>query len=543
MKLPTCNYRHANGDGNVFRCTHPLVVAIDGNVITEVCRICTARNSAERPRPLVAPPPPRIQPGQRPRTVAVVIPCHNYGRYLAEAIQSALDQTRPADEIVVVDDASDDSTEAVARAFAGQGVKYLRVEERHSQRTRRAGWLATASEALCFLDADDTLSRDYLARGLDEFNDVRVGMVYSDVEFFGQKLGGSDYPEAFDRGRLARMNFLHTGCLVRREALDISRALEVVNDDSVSLQDWLLWRRVADYGWLARKQKALYRYRRHASSMTADWHDEPYDYFARASLALETVTLFVPLSGRTRLWPAMAAFLERQTWPHDQTRLVLFDTSQDAGFSKQVRHWMAGCDYRDARHWREAVGEPGLAELPRGDAAHEVTLAMTRIYNRLAREAITDYVWVVEDDVLPPLDACRRLLRDFDPQTASVSGVYRSRFGEEYVVWRRADEIASGGSGVEQVAGNGFGCVVLRGDVLRETVFTASIDLPAYDTAFYYRLPSTCLTAKVDWSVECDHRMPEAASDLPQRKKSEREKAESKRQKAENAQAPLIPHS
>jgi hypothetical protein len=37
--------------------------------------------------------------------------------------------------------------------------------------------------------------------------------------------------------------------------------------------------------------------------------------------------------------------------------------------------------------------------------------------------------------------------------------------------------------------------------------------------------------------------MPEAASDLPQRKKSEREKAESKRQKAENAQAPLIPHS
>jgi hypothetical protein len=55
-------------------------------------------------------------------------------------------------------------------------------------------------------------------------------------------------------------------------------------------------------------------------------------------------------------------------------------------------------------------------------------------------------------------------------------------------------------------ATKGFGCVVVRGDVLRETVFTATLDIPAYDNAFYYRLGATGLTAKADWSVACRHR-------------------------------------
>lgn len=65
---------------------------------------------------------------------------------------------------------------------------------------------------------------------------------------------------------------------------------------------------------------------------------------------------------------------------------------------------------------------------------------------------------------------------------------------------------AARGEGVERVGGNGFGCVIIRGEVLRQTIFTASIDFAAYDNAFYYRLPLTGLRAKIDWSVECEHR-------------------------------------
>jgi len=512
MKLPLCNHRRAvDGETNLFRCAHPKVHTLDDVVTGEICRICTHHIST-LPAKMLRPLPPRPKNvaafSRRPQTVAVVIPCHNYGCYLAEAIESVLAQTRPADEIVVVDDASTDTTGEVARSFSTAGVTYLRVDERHSARTRRAGCLATRSEVLCFLDGDDVLDRDYLARGLAEFDSAAVGIVYSDVEYFGERTGRSRFPEPFERGRLAQMNFVHSGSLVRRDALDIARAFDALNDDRVHLQDWLLWRRIARHGWLARKQPSIYRYRIHSDSMSARRKQSKVmgDYFAKGSLDLETVILFVPLSGRTNLWPRMAAFLDRQTWPHAQTRLILFDSSQDENFGRLVRGWVAGCDYADVRHWRAAVGAPALADRPRRQAARDVGLAMARIYGRLSTEATTDYVWIIEDDVLPPLDACERLLRGFDQSTASVSGAYLSRFAGGYVAWARNQRrYSTRGSGLEAVGGNGFGCVVIRGDVLRETVFTATIDLPAYDNAFYHRLPATGMGAKLDWSVECEH--------------------------------------
>jgi GT2 family glycosyltransferase len=445
-----------------------------------------------------------------PGTVAVIIPCHNYGRFLGEAIESVLTQERRADEIVVVDDSSTDDTPLVAAEFASQGVQYLRVGYSHSQQTRRAGFLATVSDVVCFLDADDCLAPEYLALGMREFTASDVGIVYSDVEHFGSNHGKSQYPAEYSRPALARMNFIHSGALVLREALEVSRGLDIFTDDKLVLQDWLVWRRVLDCGWQARKQPGLYRYRKHGESMTANWsawHQVPNLYFQRAGLAAETVTLFVPLSGRAALWPEFADFLERQTWPHDQIRLILLDSSQDAEFSGTVRRWVATCDYPDVRYIREAVANPGIADLPRREHAREVTLAMARIYNRLAGEVSTDYVWIVEDDILPPLDACRRLLEGFDRYTGSVTGAYWSRFNTAYVAWHADQRMLSENPGGRcEIGGNGFGCVVLRSELIRNKPFTASIDFLAYDNAFYHRLPATGLKAKIDWSVECDHR-------------------------------------
>jgi hypothetical protein len=486
---------------------------VENQIVTaEVCSICPywLLPAPETLRPIPAPPPR----SWRPRSVGLIIPCHNYGRYLKEAVDSVLCQTRRADEILIVDDSSTDDTPSVAAEFQQRSVQSLRVEFAHSQRTRLAGFRATRSDVVCFLDADDCLATDYLERGMKEFSKKRVGVVYSDVEHFGGTTGKSRYPGHYDRDELARMNYMHSGSLVLREALNISRALEIQTDDKLALQDWLLWRRILDFGWLARKQTGLYRYRKHAWSMTAEWHpwsDVPDEYFHRAALAAEAVTLFIPLSGRSRLWPELATFLDRQTWPHRQTRLVLFDSSQDPSFSEMVRRWIARCDYADVRHLCEGVGEPGLAERPRRDASRDVSLAMARIYNRMARETTTDYVWVLEDDILPPLDAGSKLMHGFDRNTASVSAAYWSRFSDAYVAWGEDQQmIRRLGHGLQTVGGNGFGCVVLRGEVVRNAVFTATLDFPAYDNAFYHRLSATDLVAKINWSVECEHRREQA---------------------------------
>lgn len=491
-------------------CLHPMVHAAGQIVSREICRMCDYR---EQPAPDKFRPMPPAQSLWRPNSVAVIIPCHNYGRFLAEALDSVLAQTRPASEIVVVDDASTDETSAVAAAYADRRVRYLRVDHRHSQRARHSGFLATKSDVVCFLDADDRLDPRYLEEGMSRFDTSRIGIVYSDVRYFGGEAGRSHYPKTFDRGRLARQNYLHSGSLVLREALVLSQGLEAATDDRFVLQDWLLWRRIADQGWQARKQPALYGYRKHSNSMTANWRASGKlhpTYYEQAGLMAETVTLFIPLSGRREFWPAMAEFLDRQSWPHKQVRLILFDTSQNDEFSRSIRGWVLDCDYADVRHIRQAVGQPGLADLPRALSAGAVTQAMARIYNRLAREATTDYVWVLEDDVFPPDDACERLLRGFDRDVASVSATYWSRFSNAWVAWHSDQRmIRERREGLQSIGGNGFGCVVLRGDVLRNAVFTATIDSQAYDNAFYIRLSRTGLKAMIDWSVLCEHRCAE----------------------------------
>lgn len=510
MKIPPCHSRSAvDGESDLFICHHPQMHARDNLVSADVCKVCHFRTLPPPDMFRAASRLPRLPNYRRPQTVAVVIPCHNYAHYLGDAIESVLRQTRRASEIVVVDDASTDDTRSVTESFRRRFVGYRRVEHRHSQKARRAGYEATQSDVLCFLDADDALDQDYLEKGLACFTNARVGIVYSDVRFFGQLDGKSAYPAQCSRDDLARRNILHTGCLVLREAIDISRGFDVTTDDRVSLQDWLLWRRILADGWEAKKQTSFYGYRRHTTSMTADW--EPLDsaqqhYFDRASLAAETLTLFIALSGRTALWPRLASFLERQTWPHDQIRLVLFDTSQNEEFSSKLRQWIAGCDYRDVRHIREEVGQADLADRPRVQAAREVTVAMARIYTRMARELTTDYVWILEDDILPPDDACERLLRGFDASTGSVSAAYPSRFESGFLCWRSDDtRLLRAGHGLAEVGGNGFGCVILRAECIRNAVFTATLDFPAFDYAFYYRLRDTGLKAKVDWRVVCAH--------------------------------------
>ena len=445
-------------------------------------------------------------------SVAVIVTSHNYGRFLDECLQSVISQTRRPDEVLVVDDASDDETHEVAARWADWGVRYLRVECRDPRLSRLAGVNATRSEFLCMLDADDWLSPDYLRAGLAEFDRYDVGLVYSSVDFFGDWNYHRREPQNMDCQRMSELNYIHNGSLVRREALEMSRALELAVDSARTHEDWVAWRLVLEQGWKAKRQPGIYCYRRHGTNRTIGkyrWNT----YFNQRALEVETITLFVPLSGRALLWPRFREFLESQTWPHRQTRLFLLDTSQNEVFGAQVRRWLAESDYQDVRYLTESVGPPGLADLPReGPTIDLVRMAAARIYNRLAREVCGDFVWIVEDDVIPPIDAAQKLLQGFDEWTVSVAAPYRSRLHEGYIAWGehaapvRNRNIRTPGVGVQVIAGNGFGCVMLRSSVLKEAVFTCR-QPPHFDfdPAFYERLQGPGRKVKMNWDCPCEH--------------------------------------
>jgi glycosyltransferase involved in cell wall biosynthesis len=100
-------------------------------------------------------------------SVSIIIPCFNTGHYLGEAIESALAQTMPDFEIIVVDDGSTDSTREVALGFDDPRLHYVYQENAGLCAARNAGTRASHGRLLAFLDADDTLMPDKLAVQMD----------------------------------------------------------------------------------------------------------------------------------------------------------------------------------------------------------------------------------------------------------------------------------------------------------------------------------------------------------------------------------------
>lgn len=88
------------------------------------------------------------------KTVSVIIPAYNAEEWIAEAIQSALDQTYPPLEILVIDDGSADQTAAIAEVF-GPPVRVLRQENAGVSTARNRGIRSAVGDYIAFLDADD----------------------------------------------------------------------------------------------------------------------------------------------------------------------------------------------------------------------------------------------------------------------------------------------------------------------------------------------------------------------------------------------------
>lgn len=113
--------------------------------------------------------------------VSIVIPCFNAEAYLGEAIRSALAQTYANVETIVVDDGSTDGTRAVVAAFGG-GIRYERQAHRGAPAARNRGISLASGELIQFLDADDLLFPDKLARQVEAMRPLLAGEVFCDGE-------------------------------------------------------------------------------------------------------------------------------------------------------------------------------------------------------------------------------------------------------------------------------------------------------------------------------------------------------------------------
>ena len=181
--------------------------------------------------------------------VSVVIPTHNRAGFLAEAIESVIGQRFRDWELIVVDDGSDDDTEAAVRRFSDPRMRLHRQRQSGVSSARNAGVRLSRGPWLAFLDSDDFWMPDKLLRQLEEL-ESRPGHRICHTEEIWIRRGKRVNPKKIHR---KRGGWIYERCLrrcvVSPSSVLLHRSIFAecgVFDESFPVcEDYELWLRLA----------------------------------------------------------------------------------------------------------------------------------------------------------------------------------------------------------------------------------------------------------------------------------------------------------
>jgi len=100
------------------------------------------------------------------RLVSILVPAYNAEHWIADTLRSAIEQTWPRKEIIVVDDGSTDNTLAVARKFSSPFVNVIAQDNQGAAAARNKALSASQGDYIQWLDADDVLAPNKVEKQL-----------------------------------------------------------------------------------------------------------------------------------------------------------------------------------------------------------------------------------------------------------------------------------------------------------------------------------------------------------------------------------------
>lgn len=195
--------------------------------------------------------------------VSIIIPCHNAGSYVQEAIQSALNQSYKPIEIIVVDDGSTDDSAKIAQSFGKQVVFYQQPQSGPGK-ARNYGVQQAKGEYIAFLDADDLLDPAFIHDSLTALRSTAQGAyTYSRMQKFGKQSGLAE-TIPFDAGFLVRRsNFVGIGVVMPKS---LFQSVGGFDEHLTAFEDWDLWLKLLSKGHHGTLiDKPLYKWRFHTS--------------------------------------------------------------------------------------------------------------------------------------------------------------------------------------------------------------------------------------------------------------------------------------
>jgi glycosyltransferase involved in cell wall biosynthesis len=214
-----------------------------------------------------------------PPLVSILIPAHNAQEWIGDTIESALGQTWPRKEIIVVDDGSTDQTLSIARRFASKTAAVVTQANQGAAAARNKAFSLSQGDYIQWLDADDLLAPDKIEKQMEA------------------------------AGR----------CGTKRTLLSSAWGRFIYRPSKVKLAPTPLWCDLSPVEWLLRKmgrnifmQTGVWLVSRELTETAGPWDirllaDDDGEYFCRVLLASDSVR-FVPeamvyyrISGPNRL--------------------------------------------------------------------------------------------------------------------------------------------------------------------------------------------------------------------------------------------------
>lgn len=450
--------------------------------------------------------------------ITVVIPCHNYGHYLQECLDSIAASTLQPVRVIIVDDASDEPIEDSAfdcSALTCQ-MDWKRVDFKDHAKTCRHGFFFVETTYCLFLDADDKISPEYFSTAVGMLQaDREAACVFPVLQAFGDCEGcyhSTDRaPDVVTWRDLESRNWVCAGSVYRSDILRQSLAVVTDRVRGCGCNDWITARTVMRSGpWHALKTHVPLFYRIHAGQMHTQADFPKYEL--QANIEKEIVTIVVAFSGRWDPWWRLREWLVTQEWPADQTRVMILNSTHKDLTAKDLA--LHDVPFRSLQIERLDVGFAKLADIDRrgrADIQRHVDSAVAGLYNMAFALAYGEWMLFVEDDVIPQRpDAIAQLFKSIGPNVAAVSGVYRHRYEQNAVAFgapngklpmREMD-----GPQIEHVTGTGFGCLLARRSVFTRFGLSGD-DRKAwfYDVNAGVRVHRLGFQWILDRSVYCDH--------------------------------------
>jgi len=237
-----------------------------------------------------------------PPKVTIIIANHNYGKYLGQAIDSAINQDYPSIDIVVVDDFSSDNSWEVIHKKLFKGITHDKRGNEHFE--MKSGTLMRFGNIKCnvtaykllknvgpsearnlaihnaisntdyfaILDADD----EYYPSKVRELVNTaicsnNIGVVYADYDILNVDTGNlvREYKQPFSLNKLHQECIVHSGALINKDALVAT--LEPTGYYDINLrcaEDYDLWLRISEKFIIVHVPKSLSLVRTHSENST-----------------------------------------------------------------------------------------------------------------------------------------------------------------------------------------------------------------------------------------------------------------------------------